>query len=486
MLELLKKENRITYTENGAKTYNTTESYCLDLFFRAGAMRNASVKDIAEAVICAFIENPEKTMKIVFFTRDIRGGLGERRFFRIAMRTLADYCADAVLRNIPYIAEYGRFDDLCCLIGTLCEKSAVEEIRRQLNEDINSYKNGGKVSLLAKWLPSVNASSAQTRITAKKLVKLLGMTEKDYRQTLSELRRYTDIIENRLRVSDYTFDYEKQPSCAMMKYRRAFIRNDGIRYTEYLHAVDRGEAKLNTSTLYPYEIVRRCLDAKLSKAERLSLDTTWRNLPDFGNNTENAIAVVDGSGSMTCGRGIRPIDAALSLGIYFAQHNKGKFANHFITFSKHPRLVEIKGKNIVDQVQFCNTFNEVANTDIEAVFNLILRTAVKNKVSADEMPAKLYIISDMEFDYCVEGGNSFPLFETMEKKYRHFGYKLPQVIFWNVNSRQSNMPVKRSQTGAALVSGFTPNIFDMVIGGEITPEIIMEKIIFGERYAMIS
>ena len=239
--------------------------------------------------------------------------------------------------------------------------------------------------MLAKWLPSVNASSAQTRITAKKLVKLLGMTEKDYRQTLSELRRYTDIIENRLRVSDYTFDYEKQPSCAMMKYRRAFIRNDGIRYTEYLRAVDRGEAKLNTSILYPYEIVRRCLDAKLSKAERLSLDTTWRNLPDFGNNTENAIAVVDGSGSMTCGRGIRPIDAALSLGIYFAQHNKGKFANHFITFSKHPRLVEIKGKNIVDQVQFCNTFNEVANTDIEAVFDLILRTAVKNKVSAEEL-----------------------------------------------------------------------------------------------------
>ena len=189
---------------------------------------------------------------------------------------------------------------------------------------------------------------------------------------------------------------------------------------------------------------------------------------------------------MTCGRGIRPIDAALSLGIYFAQHYKGKFANHFITFSKHPRIVEIKGKNIVDQVQFCNTFNEVANTDIEAVFDLIMRTAVKNKVSADEMPAKLYIISDMEFDYCVEGGNSFPLFETMENKYRHFGYKLPQVIFWNVNSRQSNMPVKRSQTGAALVSGFTPNIFDMVIGGEITPEIIMEKIIFGERYAMIS
>ncbi|MBE6862130.1 MAG: DUF2828 family protein [Ruminococcus sp.] len=486
MLNYLKKENELTYTENGALTYNTTQFFCLDLFFRAGAMRNVSEREIADAVIRAYTENPLKTMKIVFFARDARGGLGERRFFRAAIRTLAQLDSGAVNRNIPLIAEYGRFDDLCTLIGTPCEKSAVEEIRRQLSEDIEAYKNSGKVSLLAKWLPSVNASSAETRASGRKIAKLMGMSEREYRHTLSELRRFTDIIENRLRVCDYTFDYEKQPSCAMMKYRKAFIRNDGIRYNEYLNAVNRGEAKLNASVLYPYDIVRRCLDGKLSAEERLSLDTTWKSLPEYGNSAENSIAVIDGSGSMTCGIGVRPIDAALSLGIYFAEHNKGRFANHFITFSEKPRLVEIKGRDIVEKVNFCNTFNEVANTDLEAVFDLVLRTAVKNKVSEDELPARLYIISDMEFDYCVEGGNNFTIFEAMKRKYARFGYRLPEVIFWNVSSRQSNMPVQRSETGAALVSGFTPALFDMVIGGEISPEIIMESIINSERYAKVS
>ncbi len=485
MLNFLKKESNITLTENGAVTYISTTSHCLDLFFTAGAMRNSSEKDIAKAVTKAYTENPEKALKIVFFARDARGGLGERRFFRIAVRTLAEIAPEAVERNIPLFAEYGRFDDLCALMGTSCEKAAVEEIRRQLNADIDSYKNGGKVSLLAKWLPSVNASSAETKAMGKKLAKCLGMSEKEYRITLSELRRYTDILENRLRVCDYTFDYEKQPSCAMFKYRKAFIRNDGERYSDFLGAVNRGEAKLNASLLYPYEIVRRCLSGKISQEEKLSLDTAWRNLPDFGGNNENAIAVVDGSGSMTWGMGIKPIDAALSLGIYFAEHNKGAFANHFITFSEKPRLVEIKGDNIVDKARYCNTFNEVANTNLEAVFDLILRTAVKNNLDAEEIPAKLYIISDMEFDYCVEGGNNLPIFEAMMKKYARYGYDLPDVVFWNVNSRQSNMPVKMSQTGAALVSGYSPAVFDMVICGEISPEIIMEKAISSERYAKV-
>lgn len=486
MLNYLKKENEITYTENGALTYNTTQSFCLDLFFRAGAMRSASEYEIADAVVRAYTENPVKTMKIVFFARDARGGLGERRFFRAAVKTLAKLDSSAVNRNIPLIAEYGRFDDLCTLLGTPCEKAAADEIRRQLSEDIEAYKNSGRVSLLAKWLPSVNASSAETKASGRKIAKLLGMSERKYRQTLSELRRYTDIIENRLRVCDYTFDYEKQPSCAMMKYRKAFIRNDNSRYTEYLNAVNRAEAKLNASVLYPYEIVRRCLDGSLTDEERLSLDTTWKSLPGFAGGNENAIAVVDGSGSMTCGMGVRPIDAALSLGIYFAEHNKGRFANHFITFSENPQLVEIKGRDITEKVRFCKTFDEVANTDLEAVFELILRTAVKNKVSRDELPARLYIISDMEFDCCVEGGNNFTIFEAMKRKYARFGYKLPEIIFWNVNSCHRNMPVQRSETGAALISGFSPVLFDMVMEGDISPEIIMESIINSERYAKVS
>ncbi|MCM1506281.1 MAG: DUF2828 domain-containing protein [Ruminococcus flavefaciens] len=486
MLDFLKKESNLTFTENGALTHSTTGNHCLDLFFRAGAMRNADEKEISKAVIRAYNENPEKTMKIVFYARDARGGLGERRFFRTAINTLSRYAPDSVKRNVPYFAEYGRFDDLLVLIGTKCEEEAVSEIKRQLDEDVESKQRNEQVSLLAKWLPSVNASSADTKIMGKKIARLLGMSEKKYRQTLSELRKYIDILENRLRIADYTFDYSKQPSCAMFKYRKAFIRHDGERYADYLESVQKGEQKLNTSVLYPYEIVRRC-DCGAEANERLSLDVTWNNLPAYGENNENAIAVIDTSGSMTWSaiNSVRPIDVALSLGIYFAEHNKGRFANHFITFSNMPRLIEIKGKDIYEKVEYCQTFTEYANTDLEAVFNLILKTAIKNKLPQEELPSKIYIISDMEFDYCIDGGNNDTLFHIMQRKYNKNGYNLPDVVFWNVASRHSNMPVSMSETGVALVSGFSQSVFDMTISGELSPVAVMEKVLSSERYAKI-
>lgn len=487
MLDFLKQESNLTYTQNGALTNSTSGSHCLDLFFRSGAMRNANEKDIADVVVRAYAENPEKTMKIVFYTRDIRGGIGERRFFRTAIKALLSFAPDSVKRNIPYFAEYGRFDDLLVLIGTSCENEAVAEIKKQLDSDITAMNINEPVSLLAKWLPSVNATSAETKSTAKRLSKLLGMSEKNYRHTLSALRKYIDIIENRMRVSDYTFDYSKQPSGAMFKYRKAFIRNDEERYSDYLDAVQNGKTTLNTSTLYPYEIVRRCDVPETDENEIKSLDVTWNNLPVYGNTDENAIAVIDTSGSMTWSpnNSVRPIDVALSLGIYFAEHNTGTFANHFITFSGHPRMIEIKGGNICEKVKYCRTFSEVANTDLEAVFNLILETAVCYKVPQNELPSKLYIISDMEFDYCIEGGNNGRLFRVMKTKYERHGYRLPDIVFWNVNSFGENIPVSMSDTGATLVSGFSPVVFDMAISGELSPMSLMERVISSERYAVI-
>ncbi|MCM1314766.1 MAG: DUF2828 domain-containing protein [Alistipes senegalensis] len=486
MLDYLKKESSVTYTENGALAYSTTGNECLDLFFRAGAMRDADEKEIANVVIRAYVENPEKTMKIIFYVRDIRGGLGERRFFRTAIKALLKCYPDAVERNIPFFAEYGRYDDLMTVIGSPCESTAIEEIKKQLSVDIQAMNDNKNISLLAKWLPSVNASSAETKALGKKMCRLLSMNEKTYRHTLSSLRKYIDIIENRLRESDYTFDYSKMPSCAMFRYRKAFLRNDNERYIEYLESVKKGENTINTSVLYPYEIVRRCL-VNLTENEKLSLNVTWENLPDYANNDENAIAVIDTSGSMTWSyyQSVRPLDVALSLGIYFAEHNKGAFANHFITFSENPRIIEIKGDDIYQKIQYCMKFTEYANTNLEGVFDLVLKTAIKNKVPTEELPSKIYIISDMEFDYCISGGNSLPLFETMQKKYQVNGYKLPDVVFWNVNSMQSNMPVSISETGATLVSGFSPVVFDMTISGDISPSSIMEKVISSERYAKI-
>lgn len=485
MLNQLKQENALTYTTNGALTHSTSGAYCLDLFFRAGAMRDASPEEIADAVRRAFAEDSLRTLKIVFFARDARGGLGERRFFRIAVQTLAQEAPEAVLRNLTYVPEYGRFDDLCAMLHTPCEDAAIQLIREQLDADRTSMEQGGRVSLMAKWLPSVNASNAQTCADGRYLAKRLGMSERSYRKCLSALRSYCDILENRLRTSDYTFDYSKQPSGAMFKYRAAFWRNDADRYQNFLNAVERGEAVLHTGTLYPYEIVRRCFQAQ-DEQERSSLDVTWRNLPAYGESAENAIAVVDGSGSMTCSNGsVRPLDVALSLGIYFAEHNKGAFANHFITFSEHPQLVEIKGEDIAQKVRYCATFDEIANTDLEAVFRLILKTAVKHHVPQEELPTKLFIISDMEFDYCVDGGNEDTMYETMRRMYARAGYDLPQIVFWNVHSIQANIPVETRDNGTALVSGFTPAIFDLLMRGELTPMNIMDSAIFCERYAKV-
>ncbi|MCR4796023.1 MAG: DUF2828 family protein [Ruminococcus sp.] len=488
MLNFLKNESNMTYTENGGTAYRSTESFCLDMFFKAVAMRNSTVQEIADVVTRAYAEDPDKTMKIIFFARDARGGLGERRFFRCAVSALVKTAPRAVEKNIPLFAEYGRFDDLCVLLGTPLENVAAKEIKAQLDKDIAAMNAKRQASLLAKWLPSVNASSKDTRNKGRRMAALLGMAESVYRKTLSALRAYTDILENRLRERDYTFDYEVQPSCAMFKYRRAFIRNDNERYVGYLNNVHNGTAKLNADRLFPYDIVRAALTGNISETERKSLDAAWKSLPDLtASRRENAIAVIDGSGSMTCScGGIRPIDAALSLGIYFAEHNRGAFADHFITFSESPRLVEIKGKDIVEKVRYCNTFNEVANTNLEAVFMLILRTAVKNKVSVKEMPSKIYIISDMRFDYCIVGGNNEPMFREMRKLFKANGYDLPEIVFWNVNARCDAMPVTRSETGAALVSGYSPSIFDMVMGGEISPEAVMDKILASKRYAPIT
>ena len=486
MLDFLKKEANLKYTENGALTHATSESFCLDLFFGAGAMRGTEENEIGKAVIRAYAEDPVKTLKIIFFARDARGGLGERRFFRTAVKTLAYIAPEAVNRNIPLFAEYGRLDDLLVLLHTNCEKTAIEEISKILYADIAAMKNGEKVSLIAKWLPSVNTSSNTARMQGKYLCKKLGMSEKEYRKTLSALRRYCDILENRLRERDYTFDYEKQPSRALFMYRAAFWRNDNERYNEYIEKVAKGHADINTSGLYPYDIVRKCLGNVTDEYERMTLDETWKNLPVHVAGG-NALAVIDGSGSMTWAPSgsVRPIDAALSLGMYFAEHNTGKFADHFITFSHKPRLVEIKGRDIVEKTKFCASFNEVANTDLEAVFTLILKTAVKNDVAQKDMPERLYIISDMEFDGCVVGGNDDTLFNGMRKLYKKYGYDLPQVVFWNVNARQTNMPVTRSQTGAALVSGFTPALFDMLCGDDISPEKVMNDILQSDRYANV-
>jgi hypothetical protein len=489
-LDILKKEANTTYTENGAVTYRSTLSDCLDLFATIGALRNAEETDIVSRFIKAYAEDADTAMKTLFFARDIRGGLGERRVFKTILTYLAVNEPESVRRNIVYIAEYGRFDDLLALIGTPCEADMMTYIKEQLDKDLQVLESGENVSLLAKWLPSVNASNAETVKNAKKIAKAMGMSDAQYRKTLTALRAQIKIIENNLREKDYSFEYEKQPSKALYKYRAAFLKNDNDRYNDFLTKAETEPSVMHTGTLTPYDVVSSVMSKGrsvngITEAERHSMDVTWRSLEDYAG-SENALAVVDGSGSMYWSyTKYLPAAVAQSLGIYFAEHNKGAFKGHFITFSANPKLVEIKGRDIVEKVKYCMSYNECANTDISRTFDLILKTAVQNKVSQEDMPEKLYIISDMEFDSCAENaqmGN----FEHAKAEYERYGYKLPQIVFWNVSSRNVQQPVTKNEQGVALVSGCSPQIFSMLSKDMLDPYAFMMDVLHSERYEKIA
>lgn len=484
MLQYLKNEANLTHTENGAVTYQSTQSECLDLFATIGALRRESDEEITNRFLRAYAENADLAMKTLFFARDIRGGIGERRVFRTILKWLAHNELQSVEKNIPYIAEYGRYDDLLALMGTKCERVVLAYIKKQLETDCKALEAGESVSLLAKWLPSVNASNEDAIRQAKRIARALGMNDAQYRKTLSALRAKINIIENNLREKDYTFDYSKQPSKAMLKYRKAFLRNDGDRYDAFMSRVAEGTEQLHTGALMPYEIIHPFfVNGGVSDEERKAIDATWNAQEDFTDG-ENALVVIDGSGSMYGGSDPIPATVALSLGIYYAEQNTGAFHNHFITFSENPRLVEIKGKDIFEKVRYCHQFNEVANTNIQRVFELVLKAAVKNHVPQEEMPSKIFIISDMEFDYCTEDC-SLTNFEYAQKLFSEHGYQLPDLVFWNVSSRNRQQPVSVNDQGVALVSGCNARIFSMLKSGILSPYAVMMDVLGSERYAAI-
>ena len=260
MLNYLKTESNMTLTENGALTHATTGSDCLDFFACAGAIRRESENEITERFMRAFTEDKDIAMKLLFFSRDVRGGLGERKVFRTILKWLANTSPESVNKNLGIVAEYGRYDDMLVLLGTPCEAAMLELIKKQFNEDMAALGIGDGVSLLAKWLPSVNTSSSDAKKAARKIAGYLGLNMAEYRKALSALRARISIIENNLREKDYSFDYSRQPSKAMFKYKQAFIRNDRDRYMSFLAAVNTGKTVLNAENVYPYELVEPYLD----------------------------------------------------------------------------------------------------------------------------------------------------------------------------------------------------------------------------------
>ena len=483
MLSALKQATNIGVTENGALVNATTNSAIVDYFATFGAMRDSSVEDIISTFDAAFCENPEYAVKLLFYFRDVRGGVGERNSFRVVLEYLAENHSKIVKDNLELISEYGRWDDLFCLLNTSLRNDVLMLVKKQLLADGSS----DRPSLLAKWMPSINASSVETRKLALEFVKEFGFASVEYRKILSVLRKKIDIVETKVTEKNYSaIDYSKIPSKAGLKYKTAFFTHDTDRYKAFIDAVNSGEKKINAGTLFPYEIIKKCIGYGESR-EEAALNAFWKNLPDYGKGYEiNAIAVIDTSGSMTCNDAL-PISSAIALGIYFAERNKGPYANHFISFASRPQLIEITGSNIARKARGILDKSLVDNTNIEAVFNLILNTAIKNKLSQSEIPERVIIISDMQFDAQIDGtANTTKLFDSIKAKWVSTKYKYPKLVFWNVNATKSTFPMTIDEAGVQFVSGHSPVIFESILTDKfLSPMQIVENIVKKERYAKI-
>ena len=364
---------------------------------------------------------------------------------------------------------------------------------------MTDMQEGKSISLLSKWLPSINASKKRKE-QAKKIIAYLNLEcnntgreikEKDYRKALSVMRQYLDVVEKKMCANEWDkIRYENVPSRANLNYNNAFLRHDEERRREFLGQVEKGEKKIHAGKLYPHDIVHRYIEnAWIGKTKPVdtTLEQLWKALPK--KEIANTLVVADGSGSMTSTIGntnVTCLDVANALAIYFAEHNKGEFNNKYITFSETPQLVKFnKTASLHDKIAKCLLHNEVANTNIEAVFNLILKTALNNDLTQDEMPKNILIISDMEFDCAVDGRTDKKLFKTIEQRYNDAGYKLPKLIFWNVCSRTGTIPLKENDLGVALVSGFSTNIAEMVMNDKLDPlEILLDKL-NTKRYEII-
>lgn len=490
-MSALQKENNFTYTENHAITHKTSLSALCDLFALGGAYRNRTDEDCITLFDAAFKEDEVHALRCLFYLRDVRGGQGERRFFRVVAKWLATKHTDAMRRNMEFIPIMGRWDDFYIFVGSPLENDAFNLMRHQLALDVSCKTP----SLLAKWLKSENTSSKESRHLAVITRNHFGMTAKQYRKTLSTLRERIRIVERLMSENRWDeIEFDKIPSRAGVIYRNAFARRDMIKAKYEAFAKDT-ETKVNASALYPHDIAHRAFEANrkgLDDPDRLMLQKYWDNLPNYyGDNVENGIAVVDVSGSMS---GV-PMEAAVSMGAYIADKAHGPFANHFITFSGNPELVKFEGADITDKLVRCIGAKWGANTNIEAVFDMLLKTAMKKSVNPEDMPSRVYIFSDMEFDECVTSNSSSSgwgfgmnrdsiqtLFEAMKTKWACCGYKMPSCVFWNLNARNQNIPAIGE--GFSYVSGFSPTMISCILSGKDGLDLILEKL-DSERYSMI-
>ena len=506
----INRTNSMQYTENGATGHSTTGNILVDLNFKVPYFRRGVPTDSLFAFEDAMRNNLSYAIKWLFFLRDAREGLGEKKAFVDFFTQFFSFDKGKAAKVISLVGEYGRWKDLFDIMkyakNDELKGVCFNIIKNQLKSDIDNFTDGKSVSLLAKWIPSINASDS-ARPMALELRNYLGLSNKEYRKMLSKLRAYIGIVENKTCANRWDeIDYEAVPSKANLRYKDAFLKHDGDRRQAFLDAVldttSENKPKINASVLYPHEIWSKYINRGCRwvnyRGIQLdnSLEALWQNLketPDCG----NTMVVCDGSSSMESsigGSSVHAIDVSRSLSVYFAERCEGEFKNKFIEFSSHPQFIDISGCNtLLDKIKHIAKYDDCSNTDIEKVFMLILNTAKKYRMKQSDLPERILIISDMEFDSATTinrwSGNfqsrMDTLFDNITREYNIAGYKMPRLVFWNVNSRTNTIPVTENENGVALVSGFSVNIVRMVMSGKTDPWEVLKETLDNERYSLI-
>lgn len=501
----LEKESTLQYTENGAVGYSTSGKDLVDFNFKIPAFRK-NENELYKALEKVLASADPYVLKFMFYLRDARQGLGERDAFRKAVIEviksvdLTELERKAILKQIP---EFGRWDDLFIFADTQYEAEMFAIITEQFMADLAALEKSTliekhvNVSLLAKWLPSDNASSKRSRYLAHKFAKAFGLSVRAYRSCLVKLRNYLAVVEQKTCANQWgEIDYSAVPSNANIRYKEAFLKHDAERRQEFLKRALAGDktAKVHSAVNFPHEIVSRYTedsswDRRVRKYDE-SLEALWQNLPDLPG-LGNTLVIRDGSGSMTCAinKHTCALDIADALTLYCADRCFGPYKNKFITFSARPQFVDVSSKaNLHDKLRYLCTFDDCSNTNLEATFDLILKTAVDNGLSQEELPKQVLIVSDMEFDcvsYSSRHRRTETLMDVIARKFADAGYVLPKLVFWNVNGRTNTIPMQENEMGVILVSGFSVQALNVVLSGEYDPYKAIIRVLNSERYKNI-
>ena len=483
--EAARQDAVFTRTENGAVALKTTGDARLDFFGTVGSLRTAEEERIDRLFSEAWREDPLFATKIAFYARDVRGGLGERQTFRTLLRFMAENHPEALRLNLDLIGVYGRYDDLYSLIGTPIEAEMWAAMKAQFEEDRRNLQEGCAISLLAKWIKTADASSEATRRLGILTAHKLGYSVYEFKRLVRVMRKRIGVVETLMSASRWDeIRYSAVPSRAMMIYRNAFMRHDAERYGQFIRKAVSGEETIHSAALYPYDIVEKVMRMDSFRrwaVEDAALEAQWRQLPDYVEAGTNALVIADTSGSM---RG-RPLATSVGLAVYFAERNKGAYHNMFMSFSGTSRIQMLKGDTLAQKIGSIDMEDWQNNTNLHAAFMHVLEIAVRNHVPAEDMPKSLIVISDMEIDCC--GDRNWTFYEQMAQTFQRNGYRIPNIIFWNVASRHDVFHADKTRAGVQLVSGQSAAVFRQVmrfVG--LNPVEAMERVINSERYAAIA